>query len=131
MTVPNVDVDPGRGFFTSPQVWWQTDAQFKIDSTNGLQCGVPSGSFAVCDERAGSQSPQNAAQCYSDADLKTAFKALQHGIVNYRANLFACLSSTQGAATPAAAGNRRMLLGAAASGAEAECQWSAIAALNA
>jgi hypothetical protein len=87
--IPNSKVDPGSIF--GSQAWFTTDTLHRISTVNGqLKCGLPSGSFAVCDTRPTSTAPGNQRSCFVDVSITAALDSADHQIGAYRDNLLAC-----------------------------------------
>lgn len=94
--IPNTKIDVWAERNSATQFWWQTEAPHAINNVgNLLKCGVPSGTFAVCDERPTTPSPTNQQQCFADVNIDNVFEALQHQIAEYKKNLCACLLTAQ------------------------------------
>jgi hypothetical protein len=100
----NIDVDPGcdnlgrhdKG--TCVQNWFTAGTRYRIDNVadGSLRCGQPTGSYAVCDSRSSSKPPTNQQSCYINIDLRSALSTPDHSIINYIANLQACVKQAGG-----------------------------------
>jgi hypothetical protein len=106
--VPNIDEDPGcdnsipGGAPTCVQNWFTAGTRYRIynNADGTLRCGQPTGSYAVCDNRANSTAPGNQQSCYTEIGFKDVLLASDHYITNYIANLQQCEGSTLAAAFP-------------------------------